>query len=279
MKSDCNALATWALWVVAGLFGSVIVACRSADTRDEEQAAPPLRVAIATDAPPLAFKTEGRFTGVEPDLARALGRELGRPVEFVEVGRASLAEELLRGSADIIMSGYSVSRVRALRVAYTEPYHGNALLPLCRVADREAFDTVEEIRATKRTVGAPRETTADVWIQRNCPDARRQLTGSPDGGAFELNRRRLDCFIYDAHTIAWLAAQHEAELTVPTLEPLAVEDLAWAVRRDDRQLLDAANLALAKWRKDGTLERILRRWLTYYDVSKEWKAPAVEAGS
>ncbi len=254
---------------------TLAVACSSANKKDGDASA--LRVLIATDAPPLAFKTEGHYTGVEADLARLLGKELGRPVEFVEVQRASLDEELLRGSGDIIMSGYSVSRARKLRSAFSDSYHGNALLPLCRVDDQQAFDTAEEILATTRVVGAPRDTTADVWIQRNCKQAKLQLTGSPDGGAFELKRGQIDCFIYDAHTIAWLAAQNEADLAVPLLEPLAIEDLAWAVRRDDQALLEAANRALAAWKADGTLERVLRRWLTYYDVSKEWKAPSIEA--
>jgi ABC-type amino acid transport substrate-binding protein len=43
-----------------------------------------LRVGITPTYPPLIFKLGDKIAGVEVDLARKLGEELNRPVEFVE---------------------------------------------------------------------------------------------------------------------------------------------------------------------------------------------------
>ncbi|MDE0839451.1 MAG: transporter substrate-binding domain-containing protein [Kiritimatiellae bacterium] len=43
--------------------------------------------------------------------------------------------------------------------------------------------------------------------------------------------------------------------------PLTQEELVWAVRRDDTQLLQDANRVLGQWRQDGTLDAILDRWV------------------
>jgi ABC-type amino acid transport substrate-binding protein len=60
--------------------------------------------------------------------------------------------------------------------------------------------------------------------------------------------------------LAWLLAQDSANLDlVPT--SIADEQLAWMVRRDDSQLLQALNGALATMRSDGTLDQILRQWV------------------
>lgn len=254
-----------ALFVAMGLF---LLGCSSSGKK--ETTAAPLRVAVATDYPPIIFKQGEIVSGVEADMARAMGKALGRPIEFVRVQRPALITELLRGGADIVMSGLSETRARGLRVSFTEPYHGNALLALCRVADVGQFDSVEKIAASTAAIGAPRGTTSDTWVEANCPNARKVRVGTPDGGAFELRRRRIDCFIYDAHAIAWLVAENESQLAPASLEPLEEENLAWAVRRSDTKLLDEVNSVLAGWRADGTLEQILRKWLSYYDTSKDW---------
>ena len=46
--------------------------------------APLLRVGITPSYPPLAFQEQGTLSGLEPDMARAIGQELGRPVVYVE---------------------------------------------------------------------------------------------------------------------------------------------------------------------------------------------------
>ena len=267
-RSGAKRAMRFCTWMMIVAIGLVTVACGSA--RKKEPKAPPLRVAVAVDYPPIIFKQGEMVTGVEADLARAMGEALGRRVEFVQVKRAKLVTELLRGGADIIMSGLSQTRARGLRVAFTQPYHGNALLGLCRVADVGRFDTTEKILASTAAIGAPRGTTSDAWVEANCKNARLVRVGTPDGGAFELLRRRIDCFIYDAHAIGWLVSENEAQLAPTSLEPLAEEKLAWAVRLNDAELLGAVDDVLARWKSDGTLEQILRRWLPYYDVSRAW---------
>jgi ABC-type amino acid transport substrate-binding protein len=42
---------------------------------------------------------------------------------------------------------------------------------------------------------------------------------------------------------------------------LAGEELAWAVRRDNPALLTAVNSTLAAWKKDGTLQGLIKKWL------------------
>jgi polar amino acid transport system substrate-binding protein len=58
----------------------------------------------------------------------------------------------------------------------------------------------------------------------------------------------------------WLVSENEADLTA-LWEPLNEENLAWGVRKNDRELLMNINSMLTKWKKDGTLKRILLKWL------------------
>jgi ABC-type amino acid transport substrate-binding protein len=83
--------------------------------------APLLRVGITPNYPPLAFQKQGALSGLEPDLARAVGRELGRPVVFVERPWQILIPSLEAGEIDVIMSGMSMTEARQHRVWFVQP--------------------------------------------------------------------------------------------------------------------------------------------------------------
>jgi len=78
----------------------------------------------------------------------------------------------------------------------------------------------------------------------------------------ELQQHRVDAVIHDAPVLLWFVSGHEAELA-PVLDPLNREELGWGLRPSDDELRAAMNGALARWREDGTRERILSRWIPY----------------
>ena len=41
------------------------------------------------------------------------------------------------------------------------------------------------------------------------------------------------------------------------------EELAWAVHYDDAETLNAANAFLSKWKKEGKLQSLIKKWIPY----------------
>src|SRR4051812_42117739 len=73
----------------------------------------PLRVGIAPNYPPLAFKEDGQLSGIEVDFAKRLGAALGRPVVLVETPWEDLPKALLEDKTiDVVMSGTSITEKR-----------------------------------------------------------------------------------------------------------------------------------------------------------------------
>src|SRR5205807_8669631 len=64
--------------------------------------------------------------------------------------------------------------------------------------------------------------------------------------------------VHDAPVLLSFVSANEAELA-PVLHALDQEPLGWGVRRNDEELRTAVNAVLARWRTDGTRERILSR--------------------
>jgi ABC-type amino acid transport substrate-binding protein len=227
---------------------------------EAEPTVPLLRVGVAPDYPPLVFVRDEQIVGVDADLAHELATVLGRRVEFVPLRFDQLIPALLDGHIDIIMSALSVTKARELRVAFSTPYLDNGLLALMRIRDARLFDSREKIVTHNGAIGVKGGTTGELFVRKNCPRARPITLGKPADAVYELRRGSIDLFIHDGYYIAWLLSAHEADFTV-LRTPLTEESLAWGLRRTDADLLGAANAALARWKADGTLQRILDRWL------------------
>ena len=73
-------------WFQLGaLLAAVTLLAPHARTQESPAAAPPLRVGVSPVFPPMVFKQQGQLVGIEVDLARAVGEQLGRAVTFVEL--------------------------------------------------------------------------------------------------------------------------------------------------------------------------------------------------
>jgi polar amino acid transport system substrate-binding protein len=248
---------------VAGLALAALLAgvagCAGTRTGDRN----PLRVGITPDYPPLVFEQGDGVAGVEIDLAKALGAQLGRPVQCVPMRWEQLIPALQERRIDIIMSGMSVTRPRQLRIAFSDPYLHNQLRAIFSRQNAGRFKTREDVLNTTAKIGVVPGTTGDAFVQENCPKAERVSIGSRRDAAFYLLQdRRIDLFVDDTFALAQILSENEAGLTY-LAQPLADDDLAWGIRPDDQALLREVNRVLAQWKSDGTLDRVLLRWIPY----------------
>jgi polar amino acid transport system substrate-binding protein len=245
---------------------SVLVGCStSKETANLKPAPPdPLRVGVAADYPPLIFKIDNKIAGVEADLARLLAEKLGKPLQFVQMDWKELLPGLMAGKMDIIMSGMTITLARKMQVDFTEPYYQTRIVTAMRSEDVKTYDTLEKIKNTQANVGVIWGTAADATVQRDFPYARRMAIAKVDHAALELKNRRIDLFVADDPAVVWLVSRNEADLA-GFWKPLATQELGWAVRRGNRELLETANRMLNGWKSDGTLRQVLIHWLPYLD--------------
>jgi polar amino acid transport system substrate-binding protein len=223
----------------------------------------PLRVGITPNFPPVIFKQAGKLIGVEVDFANLLSKELNRPVEFIQVTWKDQIKSLQEGRTDIIMSGMSITEAREVRIDFTSPYMRSGLMAAMRSEDAPRYNSVERIFLDYLSIGVVKDTTSDVFVQHKMPKARRIPLSKAADAVFEFQARRIDLFIHDAPSIVWLVAENEADLK-GLWKFLNEEHIAWGVRKGDDELLTKVNAILERWREDGTLQKVLVKWLPYF---------------
>jgi len=247
-----------------GLVGGLALAgCNSVP------ASSPLRVGVTPDLPPVIAKAEGAIVGLEADFAKRLARELERPLEWVELKWEDQVPALLTGRIDLIMSGMSVTETRKVRIAFCEPYMTSGLMALTRRKDASQYKTRDGLLQSDDRVGVKKGTTADTFAQEQFRNAYLVHYEIPNDAALALKNRTLDIYLDDAPAIFWLASKYESDLTFSRVR-LTEEDIAWGVSPNNSGLKEQVNQILAGWRKDGTLQRILERWVPV--APKEFKS-------
>lgn len=227
------------------------------------RAAEPLRVGITPDYPPLVFRQPEGTNGVEIDFANALGRELGRPVEFVVVRFDQLIPSLIDKEIDIIMTGMSVTKPRQLRIAFADPYVHNQLRAMFPLKNSSKFKSIDDIKKTDARIGVVAGTTGEIYVKQNCPNAKLvSVTMRRDVGFFLTKGDRMDLYIDDTFALADIFSQKEGDLDY-LKQPLSEEDLAWGVRPGDKEFLSKVNGILERWKSDGTVDKTLDKWIPY----------------
>jgi len=220
----------------------------------------PLKVGVSTNMPPLIYKQGKQITGLEAELAKGLADYLGRPLQFVEVAWNDQIPYLLEGRTDIIMSGLSVTELRKIRIAFSNPYSRTGQMAIVRIGDIQRFQSGYYNLVQKPTLGAVENTTGAGFMRSRYESAQKIFFKTSQEGIAALRNKTIDLMIHDAPTILVMAATYESELA-PVYALLTEEYLAWGIRRNDPALLESANAYLADLKRDGRLKAIVNRWM------------------
>ena len=246
---------------LALLLAIALSGCRSIGVADSSPRIP-LRIGIVADSPPLVFRLNGQWAGIEADLGRALAEHLSMKPVFVPLPFRQLSTALLQGKVDILMAGITISEERRTQMDFCRPYLVVGQAALVRTPDLPRFNTEIKVRATSQRVGVVANSSGDRLVSSYFANASRTAYPDIKKNMKALLQNQIDMVVYDAPAAWWMALAHEGELSIaPSL--FAREEIAWGIRRESISLRSSANQALETWQKDGTLESILQRWIPY----------------
>lgn len=225
----------------------------------------PLRVGIATDAPPLIMKKNGQPGGLEVEFARGLAQSLQRPLELVELPRGDLAGALLAERIDIVMAAMSVAEAQRQKLATAEPYLISGQVALVHLDDFEQFGHgSRNLSNANIRLGVVGSSPGDTLLKALKPKGTVNRFPSGPEGLRALITNRIDVFIHDLPSNEYYAALFVDQGLTPGVTLLTREPLAWAVHPKNTALRQAANAYLEGLTRSGELEVMLTRALPFY---------------
>lgn len=217
-----------------------------------------LRVAIDPSNPPFAFPDGASFSGIEPEIAQAIGERLGVPVQLVPQGFDGLYDAVRADRADFALGALVVNPARTGDVRYSMPYF-NAGAVLVVSGDTPPAEPASGFSGrVALAYGTDEQTEAERWLRRVTPFEIRPYETRQDA----LDAVRLgdaDAALVDSVTAGRYRAAHPEWAS--SVVGVTVVPYAGAMRLDRRALGDAVERALQDVMSDGTLQTILARYL------------------
>jgi His/Glu/Gln/Arg/opine family amino acid ABC transporter permease subunit len=252
-KCYFNSYLLWLVCCVALLFSMNKAAY--AQPQAEQK---PLRVALTGKFPPFNYyNQQGELAGFDVDVANAIGKKIGRKIEFVATEWDGILAGLLGGKFDTIIGSMAITPVRARQVNFSKPYyHSGAQLFVHRDNPAQVY-SINECDGLK--IAAVLGETYQQYLDQNYPNVEVvTLKGSVE--IFELlQQQRVTGFVTDKLVGSWQIKQADRPF-VPVGGMLYSEDIGIPVRKDDTRLLEQINTALDQIKADGTMKKIHQKY-------------------
>ncbi len=197
--------------------------------------------------------------GFDVEVAEEIAKGLGRKPQFVHVAYAAIDQSVQRGDFDLGMSGVEDTPGRRAAFATTIPYYVFTEALTVREADRGTFDELADLRG--RRVGTLGGTIAyDILLDAEKKLGIKAVSYDDDVHPYEdLQHGRLDAVLLD-NIIAARAMRRTPGLYSHYDKPVAKGFYVIVLARENTALRDRVNEVLKARMRDGTLERIYRKW-------------------
>lgn len=224
----------------------LLLLCSLLLTSGHSLAATKLTNGIDANFPPFAFidKT-GQPSGFDVEAMNWIAKDMGVVVSHQPIEWDGIITSLLTKKIDIIASGMSITAERAKQVNFTQPYW---IIKNVFVVKKDSALTVDTLLKGKKIVGVQQGTPEAKWLKEQIAAQHfnyelKYYNSSPLAVEDLLNGRIDAAAMNDAP--AKDAAAKKAVQILGTFG-MAQEDFGYAVRKDDKELLDRVNASLKK---------------------------------
>jgi polar amino acid transport system substrate-binding protein len=244
-----------------------------------------LKIGVSAVLEPFIFiDASGKITGHDIELARRIAAKLKRPVEIVDMKFMALIPALQSGKIDMIVSSMTATDERRKSVDFSQPYFADAqVLTTKKAAAAQtvvppASDTVSpgevisELRHINgKRVGVLTGSAGDHAARKRFPNASIMDMNASADAALAIKSNKADAFVYDKSVLLNLAEKNP-ELVILE-EPVAKLEVAAAIKKDNKALLADMNRVLSDLKKDGTLQRLQKKWIESKDGAQRQLPP------
>jgi polar amino acid transport system substrate-binding protein len=215
-----------------------------------------LRVATDATFPPFEYMENGKRVGFDVELIEAIGKVLGRPVEWTDIDFKGLIPGLLAKRFDVAASAIYITDERRKVVDFTDPYYPGGLVIMTRKGDN-SIKGPADLKGKKVTVQVGTKSVG--YLKDNFP-ATERVEVEKNQEMFQLVEVGRADAVVTGKPAAKVYARARGTLQVVD-QQLTVEEYGYALRKDEPELTRQFNDALKKLKADGTYDRLVAKYL------------------
>ncbi len=234
----------------------------------------PLLIGMELSYPPFeTIDREGKPYGVSVDLAYALGRDLNRKVEILNIPFIGLIPALNTNKIDLIISSLTKTKERESAIDFSNPYLITGLTLLVSV--KSNLQGIDQAKEPGRRIVVKAGTSGQAYALKNLPPENVIVLDKEASAVLEVVQGKADAFIYDQLSV-YTNWQKNSKTTRAILNPFEKEYWAIGVRKGDSELLEQVNRFLEKFRKDKGMEKLGEKYFPHQlEAFKKMQIPFI----
>jgi polar amino acid transport system substrate-binding protein len=200
-----------------------------------------------------------KVEGFDVEVAEQIAKGLGRKPQFVQVAFAAIDQSVQRGDFDIGLSGVEDTPARRAALAASIPYYEFTETLTIRAADKDKFRSLDDLRGKR--IGTLGGTIAyEILLAAEKTHGITAVSYDDDVHPYEdVVSGRLDAVLLD-NIIAMRAMKRTPGLFTHFDKPVERGYYIVVAAKENTKLRDQVNEILKARMRDGTLERIYRKW-------------------
>lgn len=197
---------------------------------------------------PYEYYEGGQVVGVDVEIAKEIAKYLGKELVVKDIAFNAIIDEIKSGKADFGAAGMSITEERKKQVDFTIEYAiSNQVVVVLKDGPIQSMDEIKD-----KTISVQLGTVADQYVSKHYKDAKIISQKKYLAAAEDVKSGKSDCIIMDM-----LPAQ-ELVRANPELEILDgilfTDKYGMAVKKGNKELLDAINTVLERLIEEGKIE-------------------------
>jgi len=219
---------------------------------------------MATNAefPPYEFWEESKIVGIDAEIAEAIANKLGLKLKIDDIEFNAIITSVTGGRADMGMAGMTVTEERMNSVNFSTSYATGVQVIIVR--DDSPITNVDDLFAEGAffDIGVQESTTGDIYTTGDLEEAGLATIYRYSRGADAVQALvigRVDCVVIDNEPAKAFVEMNPGLKILDT--EFAVEDYAIAFAKNNTELRDAVDDALRELIADGTVKKIIDKYI------------------
>lgn len=205
--------------------------------------------------PPYEYYEGQEIVGIDAEMAAAVAEKLGMELQIEDMAFDSLIAALSSGKVDMVAAGMTVTEERLASVNFSDTYATGVQV----IIVAEDSDIAGEADLNGKTVGVQLGTTGDIFAD-DIEGATVERYNKGMEAVQALSQGKIDAVIIDNEPAKVFVSEVEGLKILE--EAFVTEDYAVAIAKDNEELLEKVNTALAELKEDGTLQAIVDKYIT-----------------
>lgn len=218
----------------------------------------PLKVGMSGQYFPFTFVEQDEIKGFEVDIMNAVGKEMGREIQYETANFSGLFGMLQSGRIDTVANQITITDERQKAYVFSEPYVYDGAQVVTKKGNTE-IESVEDLKG--KTVAVNLGSNFEALLQELPYADQINIKTYESNLERDTALGRVDAFVMDRVSASQIIKEKPLplELAGPTFSQIT-NAYPFHDTEESRALRDEVNKALETLRDDGTLASISEKW-------------------